>query len=50
MQIAGRGLGLAVCHGILLAHKGSIEVESEPGVGTVFLIKLPLEEPLAMAA
>lgn len=35
------GLGLAFCKQIMEAHKGSICVESEPGRGTTFKIKLP---------
>jgi signal transduction histidine kinase len=38
----GTGLGLAVAYGIIDNHKGSISVSSEVGVGTTFLIKLPL--------
>jgi len=39
----GTGLGLAVCYGIITAHKGKIEVESDSN-GTKFTVKLPLEE------
>jgi len=38
---AGTGMGLAVSFGIIRRHNGSIEVESEPGIGTTFLISLP---------
>ena len=38
---AGMGLGLAVSFGIIRRHEGSVEVESEPGVGTKFCIRLP---------
>jgi two-component system NtrC family sensor kinase len=39
----GTGLGLAISYGIIQDHGGSIEVESEPGVGTEFIVKIPLD-------
>lgn len=39
------GLGLFVAYGIIREHKGTIEVESELGKGTVFHIKLPVSFP-----
>ncbi len=43
----GTGLGLSVAYGIIKEHGGAIEVESQPGRGTTFRIKLPLVPPQA---
>jgi signal transduction histidine kinase len=48
----GTGLGLSISYGIIQKHKGKIEVETEPGKGTEFIIRLPLilsESPQGVA-
>jgi GAF domain-containing protein/ActR/RegA family two-component response regulator/anti-sigma regulatory factor (Ser/Thr protein kinase) len=37
----GTGLGLSLAHGIINSHRGEITVESAPGQGSIFTIKLP---------
>lgn len=39
----GTGLGLSVSYGIVSRHRGLIEVESEVGIGTTFIVTLPLQ-------
>jgi signal transduction histidine kinase len=41
-EIGGTGLGLAITRSAILMHRGSINVNSEEGVGTVFVVKIPL--------
>jgi heavy metal sensor kinase len=36
------GLGLAICKAIAETHGGTLEVSSEPGVGSTFILRLPL--------
>lgn len=38
----GTGLGLSITYGIVQKHQGTLEVESEEGRGTTFLIRLPV--------
>jgi len=40
---AGTGLGLHVAYKIVTAHRGRIEIQSVPGQGTEFTVRLPLE-------
>jgi signal transduction histidine kinase/ActR/RegA family two-component response regulator len=46
----GSGLGLAMVYGTVLAHKGTIEVASSPGAGTIMRVKLPARLAPARAA
>ncbi|GMU36759.1 MAG: response regulator [Phycisphaerae bacterium] len=46
----GTGLGLPMAQGVILDHGGWIDVESEPGRGTRFLILLPAWKPVAEPA
>jgi signal transduction histidine kinase/pSer/pThr/pTyr-binding forkhead associated (FHA) protein len=43
----GTGLGLAVSRKILREHGGDILVQSQPGKGSKFILRLPLKSPLA---
>ena len=38
----GLGLGLSVVKAIIEAHAGTVEVQSEPGYGSTFIVRLPL--------
>jgi two-component system NtrC family sensor kinase len=41
----GTGLGLSIVYSVIQRHGGTIELDSTPGGGTTFIIRLPLETP-----
>ncbi|MCP4699559.1 MAG: hybrid sensor histidine kinase/response regulator, partial [Gammaproteobacteria bacterium] len=41
-QVSGRGVGMDVVHSGILALKGSVDIESEPGQGTAIILTLPM--------
>lgn len=40
-RVGGTGLGLSIVKHIVLLHNGSVDVESSPGGGTKFIVRLP---------
>lgn len=41
----GTGLGMSIVYKIIEKHRGNLEVISEPGVGSEFIIHLPVRQP-----
>ena len=40
----GVGLGLSICYQLVQQNGGTLQVESEPGKGSRFVITIPVEE------
>ena len=47
---SGSGLGLAVAHQIVTQHGGAIDIDSQPGIGTVVTLSLPRTGPTQLPA
>lgn len=43
--VEGMGLGLSIARDIITAHGGEIELQSSPGAGSSFLLRIPVEVP-----
>ena len=43
--MGGAGLGLSIARWIVDRHEGAIEVQSEPGRGSTFAVRIPLAKP-----
>jgi light-regulated signal transduction histidine kinase (bacteriophytochrome) len=43
-EYGGTGMGLAICHKIVVHHKGQITAKSQPHQGATFIVKLPSKQ------
>src|SRR5690606_28505115 len=45
-ELGGTGLGLSIVKHVALAHGGTVSVESRPGHGSAFRVRIPLASPV----
>jgi PAS domain S-box-containing protein len=48
-KVPGTGLGMSIVKEIMTLHHGSIEIESEPGQGTIVKLLFPISQPVSQA-
>jgi PAS domain S-box-containing protein len=46
----GTGQGLSIAHNVILGHGGSLDFQSEMGVGTKFFVRLPINQEESASA
>jgi len=46
----GTGLGMSICFQIIKEHGGRIEIESEPDLGTTFILSFPVYKPVSQVS
>ncbi len=44
-ELGGTGLGLAIVKHLVIAHRGTVWVESEPDAGSTFYLQIPVRQP-----
>ena len=49
-EYEGTGMGLPICKRIAIRHGGELTARSQPGKGSVFIMRLPLKQPSGQAA
>jgi CheY-like chemotaxis protein len=47
---AGQGLGTAIIQSIVMRHRGNVSIDSTPGQGTTFTVRLPMANEACEAA